>query len=264
MADLCPLDSCAITDGGQYGNRPRGDFHTGVDLRARTGTQVRSPLRGTVRAVYTNPGGGRMLEVDHPDGIRTVYAHLSTVLVAQGAAVKQGDVIALSGATGTEVTGAHLHFEVWRNGVRQDPTPYLSGGAAVPALTDPSSVGHILTYAGGCPAGWLPAKLGGVGPVDVPVLGAVRVPFAGGVIEKIGRPGEPGDWNACLKADRGYRVGDDPYSLGSLDEGVNYEVREAMELGLNLPPLLEPALNVAVIAAAALFIWDGVKKILEG
>ena len=79
---------------------------------------------GVVASVTSQSGGyGTKVEVQHPDGTTTVYAHLSRVLVP-GGAVAAGDVIALSGNTGRS-TGPHLHFEVRDAGGSTDPRPWL-------------------------------------------------------------------------------------------------------------------------------------------
>jgi murein DD-endopeptidase MepM/ murein hydrolase activator NlpD len=65
-----------------------------------------------------------VLEIDHGYGYSTLYAHLSTVLVKPGRAIKRGELIARSGRSGL-VSGPHLHYEVRRNGARQNPVDYF-------------------------------------------------------------------------------------------------------------------------------------------
>ena len=84
-------------------------FHNGVDLSAEVGTAVICPLDGTVVNVWENDRGGLQLKIKHFNGLFTGYAHLSRVEVEIGDEVKQGQRIALTGASGTG-TGAHLHF----------------------------------------------------------------------------------------------------------------------------------------------------------
>ena len=71
-------------------------------------------------------GWGYYVMIDHGDGYATQYAHCDEILVNVGDAVKRGDPIALVGDTGDSY-GAHLHFEVWDNGTRIDPLPFLKG-----------------------------------------------------------------------------------------------------------------------------------------
>ena len=71
-------------------------------------------------------GWGYYVMIDHGDGYATQYAHCDEILVNVGDHVKRGDPIALVGNTGDSY-GAHLHFEVWDNGNRIDPLPFLKG-----------------------------------------------------------------------------------------------------------------------------------------
>jgi murein DD-endopeptidase MepM/ murein hydrolase activator NlpD len=71
-------------------------------------------------------GYGQVIWLDHPGEIMTVYAHLSTIRVAEGQEVLGSEVIGLSGQSGN-ATGPHLHFEVWRHGREVDPVPLLGG-----------------------------------------------------------------------------------------------------------------------------------------
>lgn len=99
--------------------------HGGIDLAVPTGTQVHCAWDGSVQAVrYSKSGYGYHVIIDHGNGLVTVYAHCSKLLVREGAQVKAGDVLALSGNTGKS-TGPHLHFEVRLNGVQQNPRKYL-------------------------------------------------------------------------------------------------------------------------------------------
>jgi murein DD-endopeptidase MepM/ murein hydrolase activator NlpD len=75
-------------------------------------------------AGWTDLGYGYLLVVDHANGFATYYAHLSRIYVAKGQAVDRGQVIGAVGSTGNS-TGPHLHFEVRRYGVQQNPRAYL-------------------------------------------------------------------------------------------------------------------------------------------
>lgn len=93
-------------------------WHNGIDLRASIGTQILAAEDGVVDATANEdaycPRGayGKFITVNHGDGLTTLYAHLSRVLVSAGEKVKRGEVIAYSGNTG-DVTGPHLHFTVF-------------------------------------------------------------------------------------------------------------------------------------------------------
>lgn len=102
-----------------------GAFHAGVDVSASIGTAVHVAADGIVYAAeYEGPGYGKMVVVDHGNGIRTRYAHLSAFEVVPGQEVRRGQVIARSGNTG-HTTAPHLHFEVRMGGSAVNPYPYL-------------------------------------------------------------------------------------------------------------------------------------------
>lgn len=92
--------------------------HEGVDIAAPQGTGVYVAAEGSVlRTGYDPAGYGRFVEIRHPNGMTTLYGHLSRLDVASGDRVKTGARIGLVGSTGRS-TGPHLHFEV-RRGERQ-------------------------------------------------------------------------------------------------------------------------------------------------
>lgn len=104
----------------------RSEFHTGVDLKATMGTDVVSAADGTVIYAGNKGGYGKCVIVDHGDGISTLYAHNSRLVVSVGQSVKRGQVISKAGTTGYS-TGVHLHFEVRINGKHTNPMPYIGG-----------------------------------------------------------------------------------------------------------------------------------------
>jgi murein DD-endopeptidase MepM/ murein hydrolase activator NlpD len=79
-----------------------------------------------VRFAGSMSGYGDVVWLDHGGAVLSVYAHLSEIHVTVGMTVRRGSVLGLSGATG-DVTGPHLHFEVWRWGRPVDPVPLLGG-----------------------------------------------------------------------------------------------------------------------------------------
>jgi murein DD-endopeptidase MepM/ murein hydrolase activator NlpD len=94
--------------------------HTGVDYAARYGTPVHSTADGVVVSAGWDGGYGNMIEIQHPNGYSTRYAHLSRIVTRRGRLVQQGDLIGYSGMSGL-ATGPHLHYEVRRNGHPVDP-----------------------------------------------------------------------------------------------------------------------------------------------
>ncbi len=98
----------------------RVKFHYGVDISAPTGTPIHAAADGVVVFAGWRRAYGNTVIVDHGNGIATLYAHCSRVLVSEGEVVKQGQVIALVGSTGLS-TGPHLHFEVRRYGEPINP-----------------------------------------------------------------------------------------------------------------------------------------------
>jgi murein DD-endopeptidase MepM/ murein hydrolase activator NlpD len=131
-----PLATIEVTSG--YG--PRRDpflgqsaMHTGVDLAAGSGTPVYATGPGTVILAGTNGGYGKMVEIDHGNGVLTTYAHLSAISVREGQVVTAGMIVGRAGSTGRS-TGPHLHYEITRDGHTIDPLPHLRNGPQIGAL----------------------------------------------------------------------------------------------------------------------------------
>ena len=106
---------------------PRGDrFHTGVDYPAPAGTAVGAAGRGTVAFAGWDSGGyGNLVVIEHPGGVRSMYAHLSRISVSQGASVVAGNTVGAVGSTGIS-SGPHLHFELRLRGAAIDPLTALN------------------------------------------------------------------------------------------------------------------------------------------
>ncbi|HTP24172.1 MAG TPA: peptidoglycan DD-metalloendopeptidase family protein [Anaeromyxobacteraceae bacterium] len=98
--------------------------HQGVDLAGKEGTPIRAAAAGVVKRSGPRGGYGNAVEIDHGNGLTTVYAHASDLLVREGEHVTSGQPIALVGHTG-RATGAHLHFEVRLAGKPVDPVRAL-------------------------------------------------------------------------------------------------------------------------------------------
>ncbi|MDD5055632.1 MAG: peptidoglycan DD-metalloendopeptidase family protein [Candidatus Peribacteraceae bacterium] len=106
-----------------------GSYHYGVDLQERGGGPVYAAEAGTVIRAQNgwNGGYGNVIEIDHGNGMITLYAHNKELYVKVGDRAARGQVIAFMGNTGRVhgPTGIHVHFEVQVNGVKKNPTMYL-------------------------------------------------------------------------------------------------------------------------------------------
>lgn len=119
-----PVKEATITSG--FGVR-WGRAHKGVDLwnQAESQTPIYAAKAGTVLEAGANRSGyGRMVVLDHGDGLQTFYAHMRSISVAPGQMVDAGDMLGYMGQTG-DSTGYHLHFEVRQDDVPINPLPYL-------------------------------------------------------------------------------------------------------------------------------------------
>ena len=110
----------------RYGvsSRIRKSTHTGLDISATQGTDIKVVADGTVTAASYNGSYGNLIKIDHGNGVETWYAHTSKMYVQVGDTVKAGDVIAAVGSTGNS-TGPHLHLEIRVNGEDINPQDYL-------------------------------------------------------------------------------------------------------------------------------------------
>lgn len=130
---MWPVSPIILTSGFGYRRDPiyrdgRLGFHAGIDLAGSQGDPVLAAQDGEVIAAGWNGGLGRAVFVQHRGGYTTVYAHLSRVLVKQGALIPMGTAVGLMGRTG-RATGAHLHFEVRLGGTPMNPTGFLTNHA---------------------------------------------------------------------------------------------------------------------------------------
>ena len=110
----------------------RPAMHTGLDFRAAMGDPVRVTANGKVASSGWAGGYGRMVEVDHGNGLSTRYGHLSEINVKVGDVVKIGQVIGAVGSTGRS-TGPHLHYETRIDGEAVDPQKFLRAGVRLSA-----------------------------------------------------------------------------------------------------------------------------------
>ena len=100
------------------------EFHKGLDIAGRKGTEIIAPADGVITFVGSNGSYGKMIKIDHGHGMITRYGHIQKALKKRGEAVKRGEVIALMGNSGRS-TGPHLHYEVLLNGLPVNPQKYI-------------------------------------------------------------------------------------------------------------------------------------------
>ncbi len=125
---IWPAPSCRIVT-SEYGMRFHptlhvNKLHSGMDIGCYSGTPVVAAQSGTVITATYNTAYGNYIVINHGNGVSTLYAHNSTLLVKPGQTVKQGQTISKSGNTGYS-TGPHLHFEVLVNGSPKNPRNYV-------------------------------------------------------------------------------------------------------------------------------------------
>lgn len=134
---ICPLQySNVYVSAGWYGyaNHKGIDFCTRGATGNTYGKAIRAAADGVVYSAEYHYSWGNNVYINHGDGVYTRYAHCSSIVVSAGQTVKQGEIIAYVGNTGNVSprpsesnphAGAHLHFEVWVNGIRVNPEPWL-------------------------------------------------------------------------------------------------------------------------------------------
>ncbi|HOM86832.1 MAG TPA: M23 family metallopeptidase [Spirochaetota bacterium] len=101
------------------------DFHSGIDIAAPQGTEIRATAPGIVISASWGGGYGYMVRIRHKYGYETIYGHCSKIIVSQGQSIKKGQIIAYVGQTGS-ATGSHCHYEIRIGGVAINPYPYMS------------------------------------------------------------------------------------------------------------------------------------------
>ena len=102
----------------------RSSAHTGLDIATSYGTAISAAASGTVSFAGTKGSYGKLIVIDHGNGVQTYYGHCSSLYVSAGQKVSQGQKIAAVGSTGNS-TGPHLHLEVRINGVAYNPQNYV-------------------------------------------------------------------------------------------------------------------------------------------
>ena len=126
LPSIWPVDGRLMSHFGRRSDPFSGEgaFHAGVDISAPQGTPVKASADGVVASAQWDGGYGRLVVLDHGNGLQTWYAHMSRFDVVPGQSVRRGEIVGRSGATG-RATSAHLHYEVRRSGTAINPWPYL-------------------------------------------------------------------------------------------------------------------------------------------
>ncbi|GGA70234.1 peptidoglycan DD-metalloendopeptidase family protein [Ornithinibacillus halotolerans] len=101
-----------------------GSYHKGIDIAGPSNRSILAADNGTVVFAGYQGSFGNKIEINHNNGMKTIYAHLSSIHVKPGQTVQKGQQIGIMGSTGNS-TGIHLHFEVYKNGALQNPLSYL-------------------------------------------------------------------------------------------------------------------------------------------
>ena len=121
---ILTIDLNCITSGYGYRRHPLSKkihFHDGIDFDTKYGTKIYSPGKGIVTMkIYSRHGYGNRLVIDHLNGYKTLYAHLSKFNVEIGDTVNINEIIAFVGSSGLS-TGSHLHYEIYHEGKTLDP-----------------------------------------------------------------------------------------------------------------------------------------------
>lgn len=104
------------------------EAHFGIDFCGASGSNVVACYEGVIEDVYSNTLEGSVITIDHGNGLKTVYKSLTNVKLSEGAKVKQGDIIGQISTTASNELkdGDHVHFEVWKDGSKVDPSNYLN------------------------------------------------------------------------------------------------------------------------------------------
>ncbi|MGK7912556.1 MAG: peptidoglycan DD-metalloendopeptidase family protein [Synechococcus sp.] len=118
-----------------------GRMHRGLDIAGPVGTPIEAAMDGVVSFAGWDRGGyGYRVDISHPNGMTTLYAHGQQILVDVGDRVSRGQSIMTRGSTGRS-TGPHLHFEIRRNGVAVDPETMLNGSRPVASENGTTEIG---------------------------------------------------------------------------------------------------------------------------
>lgn len=125
---MVPCKYILLTSAWGYRDNPTGpgtEFHDGVDLANNTGTPIYATRSGYVHAAGWGTNLGNYVTLNHQDGFKSQYLHMTHYVVKTGDWVEQGQLIGYMGSTGRS-TGPHLHFSIYYNGTSVNPAKYIS------------------------------------------------------------------------------------------------------------------------------------------
>jgi murein DD-endopeptidase MepM/ murein hydrolase activator NlpD len=151
-------------------------MHQGIDFAAGTGTPIIAPADGVVVEARRWGGYGNWLRIRHANGLESGYGHLSRYGsgIRAGQRVSQGQVVAYVGSTGAS-TGPHLHYEIWRNGqrinpssVRVDESTILAGADLAAFRAEKSRIDRIIAAGGERRPAVVQASITGLRPAAAP------------------------------------------------------------------------------------------------
>lgn len=128
MTDMIkPVEGTLATPFGEVEDAALGStrMHRGIDIDTNPGSHIKAALDGEITRTGLSPEYGGYVEIQHYNGLRTIYANCGEIDVKVGAVVKKGDIIART-SNGGFLAGSHLHFEVWDGEYAMDPLEYIS------------------------------------------------------------------------------------------------------------------------------------------
>lgn len=204
--------------------------HKGVDLGATGDRKVFANADGVVEAIQTgipNAKGstgtrswGNYVLIRHPNGMKTRYAHLEKVLVKKGQSVKAGQQIGVQGNTGNSY-GVHLHYEVYKNGTRINPEPYIEN----PVYKSSAPTGYLYSAYDNVKNKWLPSVRTGTnayaGNFGNAISGFRMQTFTYRVHDKV-----KNKWLPWVTGDKDY-AGNLPNDIDALQiKGADYRVHD--------------------------------------
>lgn len=110
-------------------------MHTGIDIKITERSNVQSTADGIVTFAGVKGGYGNLVEIDHGKNLKTLYAHLSKIKVKEGQKVCREQIIGLVGSTGRS-TGPHLHYEVRKFNIHQNPRNFIDAANLLKLAVD--------------------------------------------------------------------------------------------------------------------------------
>jgi murein DD-endopeptidase MepM/ murein hydrolase activator NlpD len=122
-----PVSGCMTSPFGVkrlHNGKATGEYHGGVDQRTPAGEPIRAVAAGTISFAQQFNVLGNAVGIDHGQGLRSMYLHMSSLAVAPGALVQRGDILGYAGSTGRS-TGPHLHWVLYVNGINVNPAQWM-------------------------------------------------------------------------------------------------------------------------------------------